>query len=112
MSLQSVPVDSLSEAHRNALQIISACPYLPTRAEYISHLKSSGFVSISFDDVTLSFRNFCLSRYRTFTDLYDSGVGVKKYGSTLYLALRLFYSTVGKLFEDKIIGGCKIIAHR
>ena len=98
-----------AEDNRIAKDVIGS-PYLPTVAEYRSHLESAGFVDVEFESLTPAWFKWAVSR----SDQYDAEKEdqIKMHGEKMYLQRSSFYADVKKLFLSGRLGGVRITGRK
>ena len=90
----------LSPATSTVLRNAVSCPYLPTKAEYITQLGKAGFVDVHFEDVTAIWAEFVHARALE----YRKKEGEKDFEESL----ARFYDAVDGLFAGGEVGGVRI----
>lgn len=85
-----------------------ACPYLPSKEEYLGTLKSVGFGEIEWQVMNDRWEPFVNERLEAFRANKDRNLQV--HGEKLASELDLFYSTVQQLFARGNLGGVRIKA--
>ena len=83
---------------------------LPTKEEYISHLKACGFDNIQFIDKTSEWTAYVNERVGAF--IANRQHFENLHGEACYLGLLHFYEAVAKLFNGHNLGGVRIIAEK
>lgn len=99
----------LSEDEKKVLSELIACPFVPTRRQYIDVLTQAGFVDIRLRDVTESFAQFTAKRATAF--VVDEARHVRVHGRELYETLKTFYDAMATLYQGGL-GGVVITARR
>lgn len=88
------PLDSTAQCQ---LREVVACPYLPSREQYIRDLEESGFGDVHFQDMSAEWSDYVharAARYRQYPNPER--------------ALLIFYDTVDTLFRGGLLGGVRI----
>jgi len=96
----------LTPSEQNALGEIIACPYLPSREQYIKDLEQAGFTDIEFIDVSHLWQPWLQARFDKFEQNrshYESLFSVDLVDSYSH-----FYQTVADLFNSGNLGGVRI----
>jgi cyclopropane fatty-acyl-phospholipid synthase-like methyltransferase len=100
----------LTPSEQNALAEIIACPYLPSREQYIQDLEQAGFTSIEFIDVSHLWQPWLQARFDQFElnrSHYESLFDLDLVNSYSH-----FYQTVAGLFSSGNLGGVRICGTR
>ncbi len=96
----------LPEGDRQALAEVVACPYLPSREQYLEDLKEAGFQDIEFVDMAALWQPWLQERYEKFEsqrEYYQALFGVDMVDSYSH-----FYQTVANLFRSGNVSGARI----
>lgn len=96
----------LPECDRQSLAEIIACPYLPSREQYVEDLEKAGFQDIEFVDISALWQPWLQERYEKFElqrEYYQALFDVDMVNSYSH-----FYQTVVNLFESGNIAGARI----
>jgi len=96
----------LSPTEMELLETAAACPYLPTRSEYVQQLESTGFTDIQFCDVTEVWRQWVLQRLHQFQARQD--IYLQRHGADMVNSYLYFYQAVVDLFQGGNLGGARI----
>jgi cyclopropane fatty-acyl-phospholipid synthase-like methyltransferase len=99
-----------TETERHALAATVACPYLPSREEYESHLESAGFSALEFVDVTPQWTDWVQQRATQFHAERDRHLAV--HGAALVESYDHFYRTVADLFASGAVGGVRLAGQK
>ncbi|XP_067028045.1 uncharacterized protein [Acropora muricata] len=81
---------------------------LPEKDAYFKQLEEAGFMDIQFQDLTGEFLSFVSKRQHEFVENKERHLRV--IGQDAYDGLLDFYTTVKRLFNDGLCGGCRVIA--
>ena len=100
----------LSEKDKSQLAAHVACPYLPSKEEYLNTLKNAGFGEIEWEVVNNEWAPFVDERIAAFRNNKDRNLQV--HGEKLTSELDLFYSTVQQLFARGNLGGVRLKARK
>lgn len=101
---------SLTEEDKAQLAGPVACPYLPTKGEYIAALEAAGFVDIEWEDMNDQWLPFVTQRLEHFRSNRERNLRV--HGEALVAELDVFYSTVHGLFKRGNLGGVRLRARK
>ena len=96
----------LPEGDRQALAEIIACPYLPSREQYLADLEKVGFQEIEFVDMSALWQPWLQERYQKFEaqrEYYQVLFDVDMVNSYSH-----FYQTVVNLFNSGNVSGARI----
>lgn len=97
---------NLTSAESGALAEIVACPYLPSRQQYIQDLETAGFTNIEFTDVSELWQPWLKARYEKFEQ--NRGYYENLFDLDLVNSYSHFYQTVADLFKSGNLGGARI----
>ena len=103
-------LSSFTESEVKALAEDVYCKDLPSKEEYISALKESGFHNVQFIDKTKDWTAYVNERVEVF--ISNRHNYEKIHGEATYLSLLHFYTSVSKLFKGQHLGGVRIIAEK
>lgn len=101
---------TLSQLEAQTLAEEIACPYLPTKEEYMAQLAEAGFRDIQFEDVTPLWRSWVAERYQKFSDRQE--IYLQRHGKEMVDSYLHFYRTVAELFAGGNLGGARIWGRR
>jgi len=96
----------LTLSEQNALTEIIACPYLPSREQYIQDLEQAGFTDIEFVDVSHLWQPWLQDRFDKFE--YNRSHYESLFDVDLVNSYSHFYQTVANLFSSGNLGGVRI----
>ena len=96
----------LTKSEQIALAEHIACPYLPTRTEYLEQLRSAGFTNIHFLSVTDIWQKWVNERLEKFQARQD--IYLQRHGADMVASYLHFYQTVVDLFAGGRLGGARI----
>ena len=92
---------NLTETEVHQLQTVLACPYLPSKSDYIADVTAAGFFNVEFEDVSDQWTQIVWARSEKY-----------KASPKPNAALQDFYATVAELFEAGNLGGVRLTALR
>lgn len=85
-----------------------ACPYLPSREDYICQLEQAGFGAVELQDMSDGWTEFVAQRLAGFRQ--HAPEFIDRHGQATFDALDGFYATMDRLFSNRLIGGLRIRA--
>lgn len=91
----------LTEEDSFKLRTVLACPYLPTRMDYITDVADAGFKDLEFEDVSEHWKCLLVNRAEGYKTSEEHSVD-----------LQVFYDTVTEIFMRGNVGGVRLIAVR
>jgi sarcosine/dimethylglycine N-methyltransferase len=97
---------SLTTLEYSALAEVIACPYLPSREQYIQDLENSGFTEIEFIDVSHLWQPWLQERADRFEQ--NRPYYEQLFNRDLIDSYSHFYQTVAGLFKGGNLGGVRI----
>ncbi len=97
---------TLTASEQEALAKVIACPFLPSRAQYIQDLATAGFINIEFIDITHLWQPWLQQRLEKFIQNRSYYEGL--FDRDLIDSYQYFYQTVADLFSGGNIGGARI----
>mmetsp|Transcript_39176 Transcript_39176/g.97048 ORF Transcript_39176/g.97048 Transcript_39176/m.97048 type:complete len:306 (+) Transcript_39176:128-1045(+) len=100
----------LSARDTEQLAGVVACPYLPSKEEYLATLQQAGFVDVQWEVMNDRWLPFIATREERFRGAAERNTAV--HGAALTAELGLFYSTVLELFTRGNLGGVRIRARK
>lgn len=101
---------ALTPSETELLETAIACPYLPTRSEYMAQLESAGFTEIEFCDVTSLWQKWVNQRLVQFQQRQH--IYLDRHGEEMVKGYLDFYQAVVKLFMGGNLGGARIWGRR
>ena len=87
-----------------------ACPYLPTREEYLAELAAAGFINLQFEDVTDLWQPWEIQRSIDFEQ--NKSRHLRVHGAQVVESISYFYKVLAELFQQGNIGGARICCQR
>ncbi|PZU92468.1 MAG: hypothetical protein DCE90_18265 [Pseudanabaena sp.] len=96
----------LPESDRQALAEIIACPYLPSREQYLEDLEKAGFQNIEFVDMSALWQPWLQERYEKFEAKREYYLAL--FDVDMVNSYSHFYQTVVNLFSSGNVSGARI----
>ena len=104
------PGAKLEEKERTALKDIVHAHYVPSASAYKAELEAQGFVDVSIEDMSETWKRWTRARSLDFElkkhDMEDM------YGADVVASRSTFYKCIDDLFDGNNIGGARIIARK
>jgi len=105
-----VQVAPFTEQERSDLEIVIACPFVPTFKEYVSHLEACGFEEIKYTDISADWTSFAVTRLQKHEENKKEFIAI--HGETIYTELGYFFAIIVNLFTAGHLGGILITGRK